>query len=69
MSALWVAVNGEPREIASGTTLLALVDAVARDRSRIAVERNRAIAPRAEWASIEVADGDEIEIVTLVGGG
>jgi thiamine biosynthesis protein ThiS len=42
---------------------------VVRDRSRIAVERNREIVPRALYDTTPVAKGDVIEVVSLVGGG
>lgn len=64
-----VLLNGIATEIAEGTTLGALVDRLVRDRSRIAVERNRAIVPRATLDQAPVREGDEIELVTLVGGG
>ena len=64
-----VAVNGEPREVPEGTTIDALLTALAIDRRRIAVERNREIVPRAQHASTALDDGDRIEIVTMVGGG
>ena len=34
-----------------------------------AVERNRELVPRGEHASCELHSDDELEIVTLVGGG
>ena len=62
-------LNGEPRDVADGTTIDALLAALGIDRRRIAVERNREIVPRAEHATTPLADGDRIEIVTMVGGG
>ena len=38
-------------------------------RSFLAVERNREIVPRTAYADTHLADGDKIEIVTLVGDG
>ena len=64
-----IRLNGVEREVEAGTTIAALIDTITTDRSRVAVERNRAIAPRATWDDAVVADGDEIEVVTLVGGG
>ncbi|MHC4940855.1 MAG: sulfur carrier protein ThiS [Planctomycetota bacterium] len=64
-----VRLNGEDRDFADGTTLAQLVDEITKDRSRVAVERNREIAPRATWNEVVVAEGDEVEVVTLVGGG
>jgi thiamine biosynthesis protein ThiS len=67
--AVRVRLNGEDRDFADGTTLAQLVDEITKDRSRVAVERNREIAPRATWNEVVVAEGDEVEVVTLVGGG
>jgi thiamine biosynthesis protein ThiS len=36
---------------------------------RVAIERNLAILPRAQWDTTAVAPGDRYEIVHLVGGG
>jgi len=64
-----IVLNGVEREVEQGTTIAQLIDTITKDRSRVAVERNRAIAPRATWEDSIVAEGDEIEVVTLVGGG
>ena len=39
------------------------------DPKRVAVERNRVIAPRSAHADTPLAEGDQIEIVHFVGGG
>ena len=39
------------------------------DAKRIAVERNGEIVPRAQYSETVLQDGDQIEIVTFVGGG
>ena len=64
-----ITLNGAEREVEQGTTIAQLIDEITKDRTRVAVERNRAIAPRATWEQSLVAEGDEIEVVTLVGGG
>ena len=64
-----VTLNGAERDFDRDTTIAQLVDEITKDRSRVAVERNRMIVPRAEWEYSIVSDGDEVEIVTLVGGG
>ena len=61
--------NGQPREIAYGTTVAALVAELQLDPRTLAVERNRELVPRAEHASALLAAGDRVEVVTLVGGG
>ncbi len=64
-----VRLNGEEAEVASGSTIGQIVDRVVRDRSRIAVERNREIVPRTSYDRTPVGEGDVIEVVSLVGGG
>lgn len=63
-------INGETSEFDSPR--LSVADLLARlelPRVGIAVERNRKIVPRATYDQVELADGDQLEIVTLVGGG
>lgn len=62
-------VNGTERELAPGTTLAELAETLGLRPGTFAVELNAALVPRAEHASTRLADGDRIEIVTLVGGG
>jgi len=63
-----VTLNGELREITS-QTMLQLLESLGIDPRKVAVERNAAILPRAEYAVTAVAAGDRIEIVHFVGGG
>ena len=64
-----VTVNGEPRLLARGTTVRALLDELKAPREGVAVERNRRLVRRAEQESVLLEEGDRIEVVTLVGGG
>ncbi|MFZ3199595.1 MAG: sulfur carrier protein ThiS [Candidatus Acidiferrales bacterium] len=64
-----VTINGERREIPDGLTVAALLDHLGMAPSRVAIERNLEIAPRARWHDIAVAADDSFEIVHLVGGG
>ena len=64
-----ITVNGEPRDMAAGTSIAALLDALAVPRQATAVEVNRELVPRSQHAARLLADGDAVEIVTLVGGG
>jgi thiamine biosynthesis protein ThiS len=64
-----VRLNGDETDVPPGATVGQLVDRVIRDRSRVAVERNREIVPRGRYDSTTVEAGDVIEVVTLVGGG
>jgi sulfur carrier protein len=64
-----ITVNGEPREVPRGLTIDRLLAHLEIDPSRVAVERNLAIARRTDWGAIEVQAGDRLEIVWFVGGG
>jgi len=64
-----VLVNGEERLVAVGRTVSDLLAELRLSGRRIAVEMNRDIVPRAEYASRPIRDGDRIEIVQFVGGG
>lgn len=68
-SRLSILVNGEPRTIAARTTVATLLEDLSLQPRFVAVERNYALVPRREHASCVLAEGDRLEIVTLVGGG
>jgi thiamine biosynthesis protein ThiS len=64
-----IVMNGEPREIESGTTVARLIEVLKMQPRFLAVERNFVLVPRTRHAECVLADGDQLEIVTLVGGG
>ena len=64
-----VQVNGESTELASGTTVADLLLSLELNPRQVAVEINRDLVPREEHAKHNLADGDQIEVVTFVGGG
>ncbi len=64
-----VQLNGEPREVAAGITLAALLLEVGVTSRSVAVEANGELVPRQQHAAYLLQAGDRIEIVTLVGGG
>jgi len=66
---LAVTVNGEPRRIAAGASIAAMLRELGIDPARVAVERNLAIVPRSTLEAVAVEDGDQFEIVHFVGGG
>ncbi len=61
-------VNGESRRVAPGS-IAQLVQTLALDPARVAVERNGLIVPRSTLGAVALADGDVLEIVHFVGGG
>lgn len=62
-------VNGESRSIDEGCTIADLLADLDLRGRRVAVELNRDIVPKTEFASRAIRDGDHIEIVQFVGGG
>lgn len=62
-------VNGETREAPDSATLAELLALLGIEGRRVAVERNREIAPKSLWGETILADGDQLEIVQFVGGG
>ncbi|GAC1400360.1 MAG: sulfur carrier protein ThiS [Pyrinomonadaceae bacterium] len=64
-----IELNGETREIPDALTLANLVEHLELARERLAVEHNRRVVRRVEWAEINLSEGDTIEIVHFVGGG
>jgi sulfur carrier protein len=68
-SSVTVFVNGEAREVPQGETIAGLVRALGLDPERLAVELDRKIVRRAQWAGTPLVAGAEIEIVQFVGGG
>lgn len=64
-----IVLNGEPREIPDGATIVALLEHLGIDRQRVAVELNEHVVPKAKHASTTLQLSDRVEIVTFVGGG
>ncbi|CAN5899687.1 sulfur carrier protein ThiS [soil metagenome] len=64
-----VVINGLPRTVPEGTSVLALIEELGLGGKPVAVERNREIVPRAQHGSTLLAAGDRLEVVTFVGGG
>jgi sulfur carrier protein len=66
---LTIRVNGEPYEIAGPVTISSLLATLDIDSRLVAVEHNLTVIKRAQYESVVVNDGDEVEIVKFVGGG
>jgi sulfur carrier protein len=63
-----VKVNGQDRDVTDGTTVLALIEQHNLTPQKVAVELNRRLL-RTEKYDTVLKVGDQIEIVTFVGGG
>jgi sulfur carrier protein len=66
---LQLTLNGQATTVDSGTTLGQLIDARGIVRRMIAVEYNGEIVPRHQYDEIVLNDGDQLEVVQMVGGG
>ncbi len=64
-----IRVNGEPLQIAADSTVENLIVQLTLNPKFLAVELNRRVVPRTEHGRTRLAADDQIEIVTLVGGG
>jgi thiazole synthase len=64
-----ISVNGVERQVQTDATVMELLGSMELEETRVAVERNREIVPRADYDSTRLAEGDRIEIVHFVGGG
>lgn len=64
-----ITVNGEPREVAAGSTVASLLAELGLGQQPVAVERNRRLVRRPEHATTGLQAGDQLELVTFFGGG
>jgi thiazole synthase len=64
-----IVLNGQRRELPDRLTVAGLIAELGVKPAQVAVERNRELVPRSQHAATELAEGDQVEIVTLVGGG
>jgi sulfur carrier protein len=62
-------VNGKEVHIAENTALSSYLQENGYDMTRIAVERNGEIIPKAMYTECVLNDNDTLEIVQFVGGG
>ena len=63
-----IKVNGQWRD-SDAVSVAGLLEALSLEPRRVAVEMNKLIVPRARYGQTSLAENDELEIVTLVGGG
>jgi len=64
-----VTLNGKPRQVEDGVSLLDLLKVLDVAPSRVVIEHNREIRRKDDFAKTVVHDGDELELVYFVGGG
>ncbi len=64
-----ITVNGNPREVAEGQPLPALLADLGAAAEHVAIEHNGEILERTELAGVVLRAGDRLELVRFVGGG
>jgi len=64
-----IRLNGEPRDLPEACTAEQLVAELGLQGRRLAMEVNREIVPRSDYAGHVLHEGDEVEIVHAIGGG
>jgi thiamine biosynthesis protein ThiS len=64
-----ITVNGQPRDVADGTTISALIECYHLTPDKVAIEYNRRLLKTELYDSTILRDSDIVEIVTFVGGG
>ena len=64
-----VKLNGEPRELPAGSSVVQAVDALTAAATGVAAAVNGDVVPRGSWAATLLRDGDQVEVVTAVQGG
>jgi len=64
-----IRVNDTVHLVRDRLTLAELIQDLKLVAPHVAVERNLEVVPRSEYPSVELQEGDRLEIVTLVGGG
>jgi thiazole synthase len=69
MSDVTVTLNGKPRKVPDGLSLLELLKELDVQPSRVVIEHNREIRRKEDFTTAIVRDGDELELVYFVGGG
>ena len=62
-------MNGDAREVPDGTTVAALVAALAGGRSGIAVAVDDTVVRRSAWGDTALTEGARVEVLTAVQGG
>lgn len=64
-----ISVNGAAREVRAGLSVSELLEELEMRPEQVAVELNERLVARRLRAETRLAEGDALELVTLVGGG
>jgi len=64
-----IKINGKEEDAAVFTSLADLMASKHLEQKAVVVEHNYNIIPKEKWHETAIAEGDNIEIVSFVGGG
>jgi sulfur carrier protein len=64
-----VLINGKPEDLPAGATVADVIRRLGLESAPCAAEVNKTLVPKRDHAARALAEGDRVELVTLVGGG
>lgn len=64
-----IIVNGDPSDVAPGTTVAELLNTLDVPTRGVAVAVDAEVVPRGSWETFAVADGARVEVLIAVQGG
>jgi sulfur carrier protein len=64
-----IVLNGRDENVDSGATIADLIAAAGLAGKRVAIEVNREIVPRSDYAARALRANDRVEVVHAIGGG
>jgi len=65
-----IVINGETHnDLPNGLNLTGLIERLGLHPRKIAIERNREIVSKSMYKKTVLSHGDELEIITFIGGG
>ena len=64
-----ITVNGKPREVDEGITLIQLLEQLKLSVGHLAIEHNKNFLTANDIPEVQLSSGDTLEIVHFVGGG
>ncbi len=68
-NAIAISLNGEPHQLEREISVMQLVESLKVKLTRVAVELNREVVPKAKYADTIIRAGDVVEVINFVGGG
>lgn len=64
-----VMVNGKPMDVGESVSLTDFIKTIRSDPEGLIAELNEKVINKEIWTETVLADGDQLELVSLVGGG